>query len=427
MKFITFQKFVTLSLLLLLFLSFPIQKVFSTEVEENIESTVLITTGQLDGALGIGTGFVIGESHVVTNHHVIAGSENGDPVHIVLNLEQIIPATVIWSSPKKDLAVLQSETPLNRPIVSFTKSENVKVTDTVFVMGFPAAALAENFIDQSTIATVKVAKGIVSAKVKTVEGVALYQTDAPINPGNSGGPLFSETGSVIGINSAASMIAGIVLDENGELKNERVRLGDNIGWSIQADELLVELDALGIPYEIFMEEVVPEDRSVSMNLIILILVIVAVVLAAGALIFSITKKGRVVVKEVSKRILPNSSNPANAKELHKPIHVTPYLVGIKGQYGNQRFTLNKPITLGRSPINSQLILSAQEISSKHCTISFDPIKNCFTLTDLGSTNGTFLENGQRLTPHSNVMLKSQQKFYLCNQNHLFEVRLERNL
>lgn len=427
MKFITFQKFVTLSLLLLLFLSFPIQTAFSTEVEENIESTVLITTGQLDGALGIGTGFVIGESHVVTNHHVIGGSENGDPVHIVLNLEQIIPATVIWSSPKKDLAVLQSEAPLNRPIVSFTKSENVKVTDTVFVMGFPAAALAENFIDQSTIATVKVAKGIVSAKVKTVEGVALYQTDAPINPGNSGGPLFSEAGSVIGINSAASMIAGIVLDENGELKNERVRLGDNIGWSIQADELLVELDALGIPYEIFMEEVVSEDRDVSMNLIVLILVIVAVVLAAGALIFSITKKGRVVVKEVSKRILPSSSNKANAKELHKPNHVTPYLVGIKGQYGNQRFTLNKPITLGRSPINSQLILSAQEISSKHCMISFDPIKNYFTLTDLGSTNGTFLENGQRLTPHSNVMLKPLQKFYLCNQNHLFEVRLERNL
>lgn len=435
MKFHPFRKSITY-LIFVLSLLIPFQTAFSEGTDENIESTVLVTVGELSGGFGMGTGFVVGDSYVVTNHHVIADAVYGEPVNIILNMQEIIPSTVIWSSEVKDLAVIETSQPLNRPIVTFTIADNVKVTDTVFVMGFPGAA-ADNNIDQSAFATVKVSKGIISAKVLSAEGVALYQTDAPINPGNSGGPLFSEAGTVIGINSSASLVYGVVLDENGEQKTDRIRLGDNIGWSIQADELLVELDALGIPYKV-VERQEPKketetriiNNSSPMNMVTFVLVIVAVLLAGGALILSFTKKGRVVVKEVSKRIIPSAAKPSRlgapivAKGVQNQGVLKPYLIGINGQYAGQKFQLLQPITIGRNPATSQLVITANEVSTKHCMIYFESAQGVFTLNDLGSTNGTYLENGQRIAPNTRIVLGANQKFYLSNQNHLFAVRME---
>ncbi|WP_066398760.1 S1C family serine protease [Neobacillus mesonae] len=288
------------TVIFLLFMSvlLPVSS-FAKSTDEMQESTVLITCGDLKGSYGMGTGFVIGHSdHVVTNHHVVACAEQGGPVNIVLDINNIIPADVIWSSSIKDLAVLKPEKRLNRPAVTFTRSKDVKVADRVYVMGFPGAAIDQRLIDPSTITTVKVSQGIISAKVKSKDGVDLYQTDAPINPGNSGGPLFTENGSVIGINSAASLVAGVVLGEDGKGKTERIRLGDNIGWSIQADELLEELDRLGIKYKTEGRQVKKESTDGPPILFYSAMIglgVLAVSLAALALFLTIRKKGRAVV------------------------------------------------------------------------------------------------------------------------------------
>ncbi|OZM56174.1 hypothetical protein CIB95_13815 [Lottiidibacillus patelloidae] len=413
----------------ILFVSIFVISIFTPLVSQAIStdemqsSTVLITCGDLTtGNIGIGTGFVIGNSdHVVTNHHVIACGQ-GQPVHVILSPEEVIPVTVIWASDVKDLAVLKTPTKLNRPAVTFTREKDVEVADTVFVMGFPGAA-AESFLDNETLTTVKVSKGIISAKVRTKEGVALYQTDAPINPGNSGGPLFTESGAVIGINSMASLVMGVIIDENGQQIEDRVRKGDNIGWSIQADELLVELDKLGIDYKVEGRNIPSTGGSTLLDKLTFILVIMAVILAGVALLLSLTKKGRVIVKNVSRRVMPNMNQSSQHAPIANKKECIPILLGVTGPYSGQTFTVLQSITIGRNPETSQLIINSPNISSTHCSITFDEAVQQLFIIDHGSTNGTFL-NGQRLSPNNKTKIHAGQKFFLGSPEVMFEVRLE---
>lgn len=145
----------------------------------------------------LGSGFVISaDGFIVTNNHVIEGADeieieffpvDGSP-------RQTLPAVVVGTDPKTDIALLkvESETPL--PHVSFGDSDGdaAEVGDWVMAMGNP---LGQGF---------SVSAGIISARGRSLSGTYddYIQTDAAINQGNSGGPLFNMDGEVIGVNTA---------------------------------------------------------------------------------------------------------------------------------------------------------------------------------------------------------------------------------
>ncbi|MEO1463205.1 MAG: Do family serine endopeptidase [Pseudomonadota bacterium] len=143
----------------------------------------------------LGSGFVISEDgYIVTNNHVIEGADeilieffpgDGQP-------QKRLPAEVIGTDPKTDIALLkvEAETPL--AFVSFGNSDTARVGDWVVAMGNP---LGQGF---------SVSAGIVSARNRALSGSYddYIQTDAAINRGNSGGPLFNMDGDVIGVNTA---------------------------------------------------------------------------------------------------------------------------------------------------------------------------------------------------------------------------------
>lgn len=143
----------------------------------------------------LGSGFVISEDgFIVTNNHVIAEADEilieffpgaGQP-------KKELPAKVIGTDEKTDIALLkvEAETPLK--FVSFGDSDTARVGDWVIAMGNP---LGQGF---------SVSAGIVSARNRALSGSYddYIQTDAAINRGNSGGPLFNMTGEVIGVNTA---------------------------------------------------------------------------------------------------------------------------------------------------------------------------------------------------------------------------------
>jgi len=138
----------------------------------------------------LGSGFLISaDGYIVTNNHVIEGA---DQIEVEFFDGERLPAKLIGTDPKTDIALLkvQGEKPL--PFVVFGDSDVMRVGDWVVAMGNP---LGQGF---------SVSAGIVSARNRALSGTYddFLQTDAAINRGNSGGPLFNINGEVIGVNTA---------------------------------------------------------------------------------------------------------------------------------------------------------------------------------------------------------------------------------
>lgn len=140
---------------------------------------------------GHGSAFAVSDQFLVTNKHVVSqaneiktwtardGSKDENSINLLL-----------WNyAQNSDLAVLKSPISLNS--CSWFASNQIKLAETVYTVGWPNTAEGESSIT----------KGIFSRNVLTKEGPAFIQTDASINPGNSGGPLINACG-VVGINTA---------------------------------------------------------------------------------------------------------------------------------------------------------------------------------------------------------------------------------
>jgi serine protease Do len=138
----------------------------------------------------LGSGFVISEDgYIVTNNHVI---DKADEIEIEFFSGKKLPAKLIGTDPKTDIALLKVESDTPLPFVPFGNSDLMRVGDWVIAMGNP---LGQGF---------SVSSGIISARGRALSGTYddYLQTDAAINRGNSGGPLFNMDGQVIGVNTA---------------------------------------------------------------------------------------------------------------------------------------------------------------------------------------------------------------------------------
>jgi hypothetical protein len=105
----------------------------------------------------------------------------------------------------------------------------------------------------------------------------------------------------------------------------------------------------------------------------------------------------------------------------------PSLRGIAGQYAGSSFGLDTgPSTLGRDQRAVNLVFppEANSISKVHCRVSWDAMRRIFLLEDLGSTNGTFLATGERLSPGQVRELRPGDRFHIGDMRNQFEVRLD---
>ncbi len=138
-----------------------------------------------------GSGFLIdADGTVVTNNHVIRQAKS---ISVTMSDGTELPAKLIGTDPRTDIAVLKITTSQKLPFISLGDSAAVRPGEWVVAMGNPFGLGGT------------VTAGIVSALGRDI-GSGPYddyiQIDAPINQGNSGGPLFTQDGRVIGINTA---------------------------------------------------------------------------------------------------------------------------------------------------------------------------------------------------------------------------------
>lgn len=411
-------------LILCIVLAFPANADSLTEAMRL--STVPVVCLVSPSDVGTGSGFLVADGkHVVTNRHVIACTDEGGKVGIVAANGELVQAAVLWQSAAKDLAILRVEKNPGGQAVTFATRSAMDERDKVIVAGYPGAALRST----RDFGRVSFAEGIISkfTELDSPEGTVRHiQITAPVNPGNSGGPLFNEFGQVVGINVQKSMTSVLVVDPSAPqgVRQERVPLGEGVAWAILSDELLVELDRLHLPFNATRSRSNAFTAEFGRQPILFTIMGLTMGLAMVAVALLINRRSRAVIKDAVTRgrglVTQRVATPA--KTARKPV-----LRGITGPYANATVPLDQDqIAIGRDASICQLVMPAEttDIGRRHCTVRWDKANTVFLLEDCWTTNGTFLDNGERIDAAMPSRLKPGERFYLANRHFQFEVALE---
>lgn len=197
----------------------------NTSCEKNLDF-VRSRVVEIVGKNFTGTGFLISDSLVLTNYHVV---EQEPVVSIREGNGRVSEAKVYNANPDLDTAILVGQ---------FTKGEHIQFvsprdfgegTTDLYAIGFPGSVLR-----QAGTGPLTVTSGIYSAFLDYKdEGFQLVQTDAAANPGNSGGPLVNKCGQVFGM---------VTLSEKFDPYTNQIKEGLN--YAISSTTIVPELNRL---------------------------------------------------------------------------------------------------------------------------------------------------------------------------------------
>jgi hypothetical protein len=369
-----------------------------------------------------GGGFMIDSRHVVTNLTACCGkTDKGEQVQpvVVAGDKDASTAKVVWSSQETELAILELKDPFDRPALTIAPFKTVEKDQAVYTAQFP------NPEDSGT--TPKLTDGKVLSVVKIENSaIQVFKTSASMNKANSGGALFDACGNVIGIN---------------------MMVKDGAQFAYVVDPLLDGLKAAGLTAKVTQDHcgsaaATPasgsdtgpkKDAEASKNAewwgpkgaewIPVVLLLAAIAMAFR------TPRKKVTQAMMKYQALPE---PARYAPLTPPLAPSatgnrPALCGVAGQYAGKSFSLDAgPSVLGRDQRAANLIFApeAGSISKRHCMVSWDAARRTFVIQDLGSTNGTYLATGEKLTPGVSRDLAAGGRFYIGDLRNQFEVRME---
>lgn len=187
--------------------------------EDNIDGVIEITWSD-EKYKHSGSGYIITpDGYAITNTHVVT-HENGESCNRVTvrikNTETTANVITLGDSRHGlgngiDLALIKlNSLPAGVKTMKFASFSTVKNGQRVYVIG--------NSLGYGTCIT----SGIVSDKLREVDGHNLLMTDCAVNGGNSGGPMFNEKGEVIG-----TIVSGIT---NAEGMNFAIPCDDVVAF-----------------------------------------------------------------------------------------------------------------------------------------------------------------------------------------------------
>lgn len=380
--------------------------------QSSLDGIILIRSGapDEDGDMNYwrGTGFFVGTpgenpQYIVTNCHVVeefilAGkSLGGGELHVLYDQDQQEEAYLVDYDYEKDIAVLKLAEPTDqRAPLLLRQPEDGMLGDEVYAVGYPLAAdLTVQAVSSFRKEDATVTTGSIS-RILTESGTGrkLLQTDTALSGGNSGGPLIDATGAVIGINTYAS------------------DLDQNLFYAVSVGELLPILDRNNITYT--MAEAETGTSPVLYAAIAAVVVVVVIVVVI------------VLVRRKGGKPTP-AAQPAAPSEPEDGGAQTPILRSMASQHGGMVVQLHRqPVQIGRDPATCRLVFQdgTPGVSSRHCQVYFDEREGKFVVTDLSSTYGTFLADGQRIAPDAPVKLPPKSAIYLGEVANTIYLELE---
>lgn len=100
--------------------------------------------------------------------------------------------------------------------------------------------------------------------------------------------------------------------------------------------------------------------------------------------------------------------------------------GVMGPHLNLEIPIIREVLFGRNASTCNVVFPSTEkmISGIHCKV-YEQNGQVY-LVDLGSTNGTFLSNGMRLTPNCPQAINNSEGFYLGSSQNSYIILNDRN-
>lgn len=190
-------------------------------VVEATQASVLRIRGMAPNCQKVleGTGFVIAPARVMTNAHVVAGS---DSVAVDAGGKSY-DATVISFDPKADISILAVPDLPEQPL-AFASTE-AKADADALVLGYPGGGIFE-----ATPARIREIINLEGPDIYRSETVTrrVYTIRGTVQQGNSGGPMIDMNGKVLGVVFGAAVDdadTGFVLTAE-EVASQLTKLGD---------------------------------------------------------------------------------------------------------------------------------------------------------------------------------------------------------
>lgn len=361
---------------------------------------ILVDAGRHSGS---GSGFVLSPTEdgtgwfYLTNHHVIAGGRRIEVGFLDRGRHYAYRGEVAAASRELDLAVVilarDAGNADHRPQQLPVGIAPVRKGQAVAAFGFPGTAdlLGAGMSDpnyfETTLTTGTVSKLLIGRWGSGGRALSIVQHTAAINPGNSGGPLLDQCGQVRGLNTARANF----------VNDDRAAASDTY-WASSSTEIAGFLDANGVPYRQGARSCAAGEGPIRTPLVVAALCLVA--LAGGAGVYGLRHRRR-------------PAAPAAWPEAEgSGVQGGGGTVAIRLGEGAARILaagdLHRGVVIGRGS-EAGLRLDEPSISRRHAELRLDGRR--LLLTDLGSTNGTFVD-GRRLVAGQPVQINSRSDLML---------------
>ena len=391
------------------------------EAQEGVVRVICICTSYYS----TGTGFAVGELDdkaqiIITNNHVVEDNVNNVYVTIT-DWDGKIPAQVLYRDEVRDLAVLRVSRSLSErhPLPLLSPDELTKSQD-VYCLGFPGNM--DDFSDKggdvsSTISDLTITKGSVSNPEYSTGGVRCVLTDCVINHGNSGGPMVDEFGQVVGVNSWG--------------------LDENMNCAVSIDYVMEILDELELDYVVGSSDGKAAKSGKGKGSLLIVLAALGAIAAAAVFFMKKSKKQPVYAAapsaapaaavrpiQAAPSVQPvQPVRPVQPVQQAQPVQALVCRCEKGALAGGAVNSASGNITIGRDA-SCQVIFpqGTPGISKLHCRVSLQGGR--IYLTDLGSSYGTYLTNGTKLSPNVPVQLSSGERFYLASSDTVMSVNLK---
>jgi len=189
----------------------------------------------LQQAESAGTGLVLTPSgEILTNNHVIKGATAIKVTDI--GNGHTYPAKVVGYDQSRDIAVLQLQGASGLQTAALGDSSTVKVGDKVVALGNAGGKGGTPSVAVGHVASLGASITASDVGAGTAERLTgLIHHNAPIQPGDSGGPLVSNTGRVVGIDTAASGSAGFQLQQTAHTQAFAIPINDAVTLAKQIE------------------------------------------------------------------------------------------------------------------------------------------------------------------------------------------------